>query len=249
MSGFRAYFDFTKDNADGLISLSADESRHLCGSLRARKGDAVDAFDLSGNIYSCTIEHPDTKSALLKIIQRVRPAKRQTQIWLLQCLPKGKTFDEIIRQCVELGAAGVIPILSRFSQVKIPPQELEKKRQKWLAQVIEAVKQSSNFDGFELPGAQTFEQALTETSDFDLKIAASLEPDAKNISSVFKGLKRTPKKVAVLIGPEGDMSADEYSLARNYGFAPVTLGKNVLKSNTAAVSTLSQVIAALDFIS
>ena len=117
MSGFRAYFDFGSAAAEPrAITLSVEESNHLCGSLRAAEGDEADAFDLRGNIFKCRIARADKKRAQLEIIRRVPPAPRNVEISLVQCLPKGRTFDDIIRQCVEIGAARVYPAVSQFCQ-------------------------------------------------------------------------------------------------------------------------------------
>lgn len=249
MSGFRAYFDFSKAGADArFIELSEDESRHLCGSLRAAAGDEVDAFDLRGNIFKCKIARADKKRAELEILRREQPTPREVEISLIQCLPKGKTFDDIIRQCVETGAAKIYPVMSRFSQVRLTPAEAAKKREKWTAQIVEAVKQSSNFAGFEIAEAKSFAETLGALPEFDLKIVASLEGGAKKIADIFGGLAVRPRKIAVLVGPEGDMSPDEYRLAAERGFAPATLGKNVLKCETAAIFAVSQAMACADFL-
>ncbi len=249
MAGFRAHFELQNFNeAEKVIVLSEEESRHLCGALRAKQGDRVDAFDLLGNIFRASLDSADRKHARLRVEEKIIPAKHDAEIYLLQCVPKGKTFDDIIRQSIELGIAGIYPILSRFCQVKLDERDSEKKREKWRFQVIEAVKQSSNFSGFEIFKPITFEQFFENLPEFDLKIVASLQDGAKTIASVFKNIQNTPKKIAVLIGPEGDMSAEEYMQASQKNFTPISLGKNVLKSETAAVCALSQVIAGLDFL-
>ncbi len=247
MSGFRAYYEFSASDGSS-VELSADESRHLCGSLRAAAGDFVDVFDLKGNVYRGVIVSANPKRAVVEIREKIPPEKRAADIYLLQCLPKGKAFDDIIRRCVELGAAGVYPLISRFCQVKIESSEAGRKREKWLAQVVEAVKQSSNFSGFEVFEPRPFSEMFANLPKFDLKLVASLEADARTISGAFKTLSAAPKSVAVLIGPEGDMSAEEYARAKSAGFAPITLGRNVLKSDTAAVSAISRVQAALEFV-
>ena len=248
MAGFRAYFDFQNfDKNIEQITLSSDESRHLCGSLRAKVDDHVDVFDLRGNICKCKILDANQKRTILTIQQKTPRPVRETEIYLLQCLPKGKTFDDIIRQSVELGVAGIYPIISQFSQVKIDNSEAEKKRAKWQTQIIEAVKQSSNFSGFEIFTPITFKNLFSSLPNFDLKIVASLQPNATRISTAFANIEK-PKSVAILIGPEGDLSPSEYQDANNANFKPITLGNNVLKSETAAISCVSQVIACLDFI-
>ncbi len=248
MAGFRAYFDFSQNSRIEIgdeIALSPDESRHLCGSLRANSGDLVDAFDLSGNVKRCQIISDNPKHTTLKILQNIEIPTRQVEIFIAQCMPKGKTFDDIIRQSVEIGAAGVIPLLSEHSQVKIPDSEKSKKLEKWEIRVAEAVKQSANFFSFDIPTPESLDKFLQNSAkNFDLKIVASLEDGALPISEVLKR-NQTAKKICALIGPEGDLSANEYAYARSAGFLPVTLGKNVMKCDTAAIFTLSAIISQL----
>ena len=123
-----------------------------------------------------------------------------------------------------------------------------KKTQKWKSQIVEAVKQSSNFSGFEIFTPNSFENTLKAVEHFDLKIVASLQPQTKNIASIFKMLNSAPKKIAILIGPEGDMSSEEYAMANQMQFQPATLGKNVLKSETASLTAIAQILACSDFI-
>ena len=248
MAGFRAYFDFNSYDGKSTIELSEEESNHLCGSLRAKQNDSIDAFDLRGNIFKCNILVANKKHTLLEIKEKIPPQPKDTNLYLLQCLPKGKTFDDIIRQCVEIGASGIYPIISQFSQVKLDERDIAKKMQKWTTQIIEAIKQSSNFSGFEIFPPKTFNQTLTQLPNFDLKIVASLENDAKPIANIFKEQSSYPKSIALLIGPEGDMSKQEYHLASENGFLPATLGKNVLKSETAALTAVAQCLACADFI-
>lgn len=248
MAGFRAYFDFNLYNGESTIELSEEESNHLCGSLRAKQNDNVDAFDLQGNIFKCKITVANKKHTQLEITEKIPPQPKDTNVYLLQCLPKGKTFDDIIRQCVEIGAAGIYPIMSQFSQVKLDERDAIKKTNKWTSQIIEAIKQSSNFSGFEIFQPKTFNATLDQLQNFDLKIVASLEDNAKPLAQIFKDQPSAPKKIAILIGPEGDMSKDEYNLASEKGFIPATLGKNVLKSETAALTAVAQCLVCADFI-
>lgn len=247
MSGFRAYFDFESAGPEPRsITLSEEESNHLCGSLRAAEGDEADAFDLRGNIFKCRIARADKRRAQLEIIRRLPPAPREVEISLVQCLTKGRTFDDIIRQCVEIGAARVYPAVSQFCQSRPDAAEAAKKRAKWTAQVVEAVKQSSNLSGFEIAQVKPLAETLESLPEFELKIVASLEQGSKKIAEIFGSLDFAPQKIAVLIGPEGDLSPEEYRLAAALGFAPATLGANVLKSGTAAIFALAQAFACAD---
>ena len=246
MAGFRAYFDFSKSTdtqVGSQITLSPDESRHLCGSLRAKAGESVDVFDLKGNFRHCEILDANPKRTILKIENVIQVEPRSTEIYIAQCLPKGKTFDDIIRQSVEIGASGIFPLMSDRSQVKIEDSEKSKKLEKWNIHVIEAIKQSANFFKFEIATPNSLQNFLKTSSDvFDLKIVASLQDGTQPIMKILQN-NPTAKKICILIGPEGDLSPTEYELANSSNFLPATLGKNVMKSDTASLFSLSVAIA------
>ena len=138
MSGFRAYCDFSElceggeIPVGGSVELNAAESRHLCGSLRARAGDIVDVFDAKGNAYRCELAEASSKSAALRVIGRLYPKSPDVEVYLAQCLPKGSAFDEIIRQSVELGVSGIYPLMSCRSVVRIGRADAEKNPQSGL---------------------------------------------------------------------------------------------------------------------
>jgi len=246
MAGFRAYCELAglPREIGSLAELSPSESRHLCGSLRAKNGDVADLFDLSGNVARCEIVRADQKRAVLKIVGSVAAKPKASEVFIAQCLPKGKTFDDIIRQAVEVGAAGVFPLLSERVQVKIDPAEAGRKAEKWRLHVVEAVKQSANFAKFDLPPARKLADFLRESSSgFDLKIVASLREGSAPVGKILSQ-NSGYKKACILIGPEGDLSCAEYDLAESFGFVPASLGDNVMKCDTAALFALSAAISA-----
>lgn len=247
MSGFRAYFDFAQNaenfSAGDRFNLSQDESRHLCGSLRAEAGESVDVFDLSGKVYTCKIIEPSQKRCEVEIVENVPIGRQQVKVTLAQCLPKGKVFDEIIRQAVEVGTSAIVPIISDHSIFRTDAEDLQKKREKWLVKVVEAIKQSANFFEFKLPAPVSAKKFFEDADKFfDLKIVASLESGSRPILEVLEHCVRdgaSPRNVCVLIGPEGDLSPKEYAQAAECGFKPVKLGDNVMKCETAALCALS----------
>lgn len=243
MAGFRAYFDFSKIETNptqgDVLDLSAEESRHLCASLRAQCGDALDVFDLDGNVYSCKLKEASPKRASVEILERKSIYEPKVKIYAAQCLPKGGVFDDILRQAVELGASGIIPLISQRSQIKLDKEDAQKKMSKWRAHIIEAIKQSANFARFELREAQTLKAFLEKSDEFDFKITASLEDGSQAILERLENSPPNIKSLCILTGPEGDLSKEEYANAANAGFKPVRLGANVMKCDTASACSIS----------
>ena len=248
MSGFRAYCDLSEISKTcgikaGLeLRLDNSESRHLCGSLRAKDGDVVDVFDLENNVARCTILDASQKSTLLKVQDILTPSIPQTQIYIAQSIPKGNAFEEILSGSVEIGASGIYPLISQRTTVKIEKNDAERKRQKWIAKSVEAVKQSANLSPYSIELPQRFDSFINcASSTFDVKLVASLRTNAKPILKVLQDnfTQAQYKRVCILIGPEGDFSPEEYDLAESVGFLPVKLGDNVMRSDTAALCALS----------
>lgn len=246
MAGFRAFYESdAAPQPGGEIFLSPEESRHLCGSLRAKTGDAVSVFDLDGMVWECRISKADQKRAALEALAPVKAEAPKAKVHIAQCLPKGKTFDDIIRQSVEVGASGIFPLMSEHSQVRLDEKDALKKHEKWRTQVVEAVKQSANFSGYGLAPAQTFKDFMANLPNFDLKLVASLQEGTQPILKTLRERGESAKSICVLVGPEGDLSESEYSMAKDAGFLPCTLGANVMKCETAALFSLSAICAYL----
>lgn len=248
MSGFRAYCDFADFGGGenvcvgGVFRLSPEESRHLCGSLRASNGESADVFDMRGNVFECSIVSANTKGAELSVVARKQVREPSVGVFVAQCLPKGAAFEEIIRQSVEIGASGIFPIASSRSVVHIGRDDSEKKARKWNCKCMEAVKQSANLGSFLLPQVADFSEFLKKSADFDAKVVASLRPNAEPILKVLsEKFSGGAKRACILIGPEGDLSDAEYDAAERAGFLPVKLGDNVMKCETAAMSALAVV--------
>ena len=244
MAGFRAHIESLKDlKAGDSAFLSEGESRHLCGALRAQKGDSVDIFDLSDFYCKCEISDASPKKARVKILEKLAVKKARNPIILAQCMPKGGTFDEIISSAIQLGAAAIFPIISERSIARISDsRDAEKKLEKWRSRVIEAVKQSSNLAALKIFAPVKFGNFLREPASLlpekCARLVASLE--AQNPKPMLSALEDSaPEGACVLIGPEGDLSDSEYKAAYAAGFEPVTLGKNVMKCEVAAGYSMS----------
>jgi len=242
MPDFRAHCTLTQcDPAE--IRLSGDESHHLVAVNRARKGDTVVAFDGRGAEWICELTDESKNAAILKVrfSQKIKPLPYE--ITLGQALPKGPCMDAIVRKATEIGAVRIVPLESERTQVRLNDDRQDKKIEKWQTAALEAAKQCGNAW---LPAVQSVQNAsvfIEQSRSYDLKLIASLQPGAKSLKSVLSGYKaaagRAPVKVLWLIGPEGDFTPAELSLAKSSGFEPITLGPLVLRCETAAVYALS----------
>ena len=225
------------------LTLSAEESHHLVVVNRAAHGDTVVAFDGRGTEWICELAAADKRAARLKVRFRQKAKPLPCAITLGQALPKGGFMDAIVRKATELGAARIVPLASERTQVHLDGERSDKKIEKWAAAALEAAKQCGNPWLPEIAAVQSAAAFMESARGYDLKLIASLQPDAQSLKTVLAAataaLGRTPRSAVWLVGPEGDFTPAELSLARTAGFAPVTLGPLVLRCETAAIYALS----------
>lgn len=225
------------------ITLSPDESHHLVAVNRARIGDTVVAFDGRGTEWIAELANDRKNAATLKVRfkQRIKPLPYT--ITLGQALPKGPSMDAIVRKATEIGVARIVPLESERTQVHLAADRSDRKIEKWQVAALEAAKQCGNPFLPEVLPVQNAIAFMESARGYDLKLIASLQPGAQSLKAVLAGFKaanaRGPKNVLWLIGPEGDFTPAELSIARSAGFEPITLGPLVLRCETAAAYALS----------
>jgi 16S rRNA (uracil1498-N3)-methyltransferase len=242
MPDFRVHATPAQAEPTELI-LSADESHHLIVVNRAALGHTVVAFDGRGSEWICELAAADKRAARLKVRFKQKLQPLPFSITLGQALPKGGTMDDIVRKATEIGATRIVPLASERTQVHLDADRSDKKIETWAHAALEAAKQCGNPWLPEITPVQTASAFMESARGYDLKLIASLQPGAKSLKSVLAAttaaLGRSPRSAVWLVGPEGDFTPAELSIARSAGFEPITLGPLVLRCETAAVYALS----------
>jgi len=242
MPDFRAFC--APETAEPVeIILSPEESHHLVTVNRAKIGDTVVAFNGRGTEWICELVTDRKNAAALKVRFHQKAKPLLYEITLGQALPKGASMDAIVRKATEIGAVRVVPLESERTQVHLDADRSDKKIDKWQSAALEAAKQCGNPFLPEVTPVQKASSFIESARGYDLKLIASLQSGAKSLKHVLAGFQtsqgRAPKKVLWLVGPEGDFTPAEMSLAKSAGFEPITLGPLVLRCETAATYALS----------
>lgn len=219
--------------------LAGDEAKHACQVLRLKRGDRIVVFDGAGRSAPAEILSLSRSEVHLRLGEVSITPPLHPRVVLAQAVTKGKSMDWIIQKSVELGVNAIQPLLTRHAVVQVGEDDSERKGAKWRRTALEACKQCG---GDHLP-------AILPLRDFDAWIRAA-EDGLKLIASLAEGsvpMKEVlrhhsdPVAVTVLIGPEGDFSARETSVALEAGFLPVSLGSTVLRAETAAMAAVAAV--------
>lgn len=222
------------------LALDPGEAHHAIDVLRMKKGDRATVFNGEGGEATVEIVEATGGRVSFRTLQQTKSAPLACAITLGQAVPKGKNMDLIVEKAVELGAAAIAPLLSERTVVKAEAAEAVRKREKWQRVAIEAAKQCGQNWLPTVARPRTPKDFFSEGEKFDLMLIASLQPGALPVKTVLAELGPTkPKRVLILVGPEGDFTPAEISLGKSHGCRPITLGPIILRTETAAIYCLS----------
>lgn len=222
------------------LALDDGEARHALQVLRMKAGDRATVFNGQGQEATVEFASVEKGSVTLRKIQASKTAPLACEITLGQAVPKGKNMDLIVEKATELGAAGIAPLLSERTVVRADEGEALTKRDKWQRVAIEAAKQCGQNWLPRVAKPLGLKEFFAQGEKYDLSLIASLQPGAVGVKQALAeaGGKR-PRKVLVLVGPEGDFTPAEINLARNHGCQSITLGPIILRTETAAIYCVS----------
>lgn len=216
------------------VSLPETEAHHLMHVLRIEAGEQVSVFDGSGREAVALVEIEQDEEVVLHILDPIDSKLPTVEITLLQAVPKGKRMDLIIEKGVELGVARFVPVITARGVVKAT------KTERWERVALSATRQCGLSRIPEITKVMTVAEALEQYSGNGLFLVASLFDGALPIHDVLvQARKDNIDKVAVLIGPEGDLSSEEMQMALDKGGVPVSFGDLVLRVETAAIYAAS----------
>ena len=228
---------------NSALTLTGREAHHGLRVLRLRKGEHVVVLNGMGKSFNCEVTSlsRDTIGLIAKDSQET-PAP-PCEVTLVQAIPKGKLFDSIIQKATELGVSSVVPLLSERVITQIDEGNSDSKTDHWRMVAIEAIKQCGSPWLPTIQPAASPVEVLARKEPFDLFLIASLQPGSRHAREWFDEFrqreKREPKSVCVWVGPEGDFTEAEVTAALAAGAAPITLGRLVLRCETAATYCLS----------
>ena len=226
-----------------LIQLADDEAHHATRVLRIETGESVVVLDGVGHTMDCEVREVTKRSVTLSVKQKNFSPPLPCQVTLLQAIPKTKAMDYIVQKATELGAARIVPILSERVVVQLNEREAADKAEKLRPIAIEAIKQCGSPWLTKIEPPVKLKDFLVRGEKFELPLVASLQEGSQHprefIRQFRKQHQRLPQTAAVWIGPEGDFTPGEMDLLRSNDILPITLGRLVLRSDTAAIYSLS----------
>ena len=234
--------------ADKIIIGDKVTAHHIKNVLKLKIGEKVEVFDENGNVYNCLIGELKDK-VYLDIKNKIIAFKNNARFELtIACaIPKKAKIDDIIDKLVQLGVQRIIPLKTERVVVRLDKHKEALRYERWKKIALSAVKQCKRSSLAIVEPVKSFKDLIIQSSEFDLKLIPHLLGQRQSLKDVlekgdsdfFSKKSLSPFSILVLIGPEGDFSAREVSLAIAAGFIPVTLGDSVLRVDTAAIAVAS----------
>ena len=223
--------------------LTGSEAHHCRNVLRLGPGEKVVVFDGRGRELTAEIREISGSEGRLRKLHEAQTPPLRCQITLAQAIPKGKNMELIVQKAVEIGAAEIAPIVSDRTIVRLDEESAASKQEKWETVAIEAAKQCGQNWLPHIGVPQTMAQFFQQGRRFDLQLIGSLQSDARHLKEILAQFLAEhgdrPRSALMVVGPEGDFTPAELSLARSHGCRPITLGPVVLRVETAAIYCLS----------
>jgi 16S rRNA (uracil1498-N3)-methyltransferase len=225
---------------DPSISVMGEDVRHIRTVLRKGPGDLLTLLDGQGREYTVRITAIERSKIDAEIIDRKERTTASPVVILGQGLPKSDKMDWIVQKATELGVFAIVPLVTERTIVKIKDEE--KRIARWQKICRESAMQSDRPDIPMVEAIRPFGEFVRTLTPGPQTLL--LFPWEEGTQPIKVALRRTQgtEKVVVLIGPEGGFSQAEADLAKKKGFHLVSLGPNILRTETAAVAVLSMVL-------
>jgi 16S rRNA (uracil1498-N3)-methyltransferase len=224
---------------DQFITISGEDVRHIATVLRMKAGNELLLCDGAGTEYSATIARVSKSEITTEVKASSKREVRFPRVTLCQGLPKSDKMDWIVQKSTELGVASIIPLVTERTIVKI--RDEERRVSRWQKIAREAAMQSNRPDFPPIGHVRSFSVLLqTLLPEPRTLLLLPWEEGTEPMKNVLRQNPGT-KNIIALIGPEGGLSALEAEAAKERGFHLVSLGPNILRTETAAVAVLSMI--------
>ena len=233
---------------DNTVIILGSDVNHIKNVLRMKPGEEIAVSNGGdGREYRCGIKELNEESILCELrFIKEDGVELLSRVHLYQGLPKADKMELIIQKTVELGVAEIIPVAMKRCVVKLDDKKGRQKTERWQAIAEAAAKQSKRGIIPVVREPISFAEAVKEASNMEVKLLPY--ELAEGMGATKKILENLPKgaDIAVFIGPEGGFAPEEAEAAKAAGIEPVTLGKRILRTETAGLTVMAWIMYQLE---
>ena len=232
---------------DKYVTITGGDVNHIKNVLRMKVNEELLISNGQDKDYYCKIEAiSDDEIKALILDEEFEGTELPTELYLFQGLPKSDKMELIIQKSVELGVKEIIPVATKRCVVKLDDKKEASKIKRWQAISESAAKQSRRTIIPEISSVMSFKEAINRAKDFELGIIPyenfkDMKETKEVLSKVQKGIK-----IGIFIGPEGGFEESEVQYALDNGIHPISLGKRILRTETAGLAILSVLMFQLE---
>jgi len=225
--------------AGDVLTITGDDAHHIGRSLRMRPGEELTLCDTCGTDCRCVLEEVSESAVVVRVLER-RPSDTEptVEVTLYQGYPKGDKLETVIEKAVELGVTRIVPVLTDRSVARPDDKSAARKLERWQRRALEAAKQCGR-------GRIPQVEPLIAFSALPGRIGGHgtamfcYELGGKPLSGL---VNKSTSDVAIFIGPEGGIAPSEAQALLDAGAVPVTLGKRILRTETAPLAAITAVM-------
>lgn len=229
---------FSDIEPKNLFTLTGEQARHAALSLRMKPGEEL-TICCNSYVYLCKIESIDKTSVTVKVLDKQKCENEpNTAVTLFQAIPKGDKTDYIIQKAVELGAVKIVPFISSRCVSRPDEKAIVKKTERWQKIALQAAQQSRRGIIPTVEKAIGFNEAVKRSEQLESRIVF-YECGGKHPGDL---ISRQTKELGIFIGSEGGFAPEEIETLKNSGAAVATLGKRILRAETAPLAALSVIM-------
>ncbi len=236
------------NTADKRVTITGPDVNHIKNVLRMRAGEEIAVSNgADGREYRCGILEFQEEQVLCELrFVKEDNVELPAKIYLFQGLPKADKMELIVQKAVELGVHEIIPVATKRCVVKLDDKKAASKINRWQGIAEAAAKQSKRAIVPKVSDVMTFGLAVKRAAEMNVKLipyelAEGMEQTRELLEQLQPG-----QDIAIFIGPEGGFEESEISLALENGIQPITLGKRILRTETAGMTILSWIVYLLE---
>ena len=242
------YQFFVEDSQIGkeYVTITGNDVNHIKNVLRMRIGEKIRVSSTSGQDFYCEIAELTDDFVQADILnEKAESTELPSRIYLFQALPKGDRMEYIIQKAVELGVYEIIPVSMKYCVVKLDAKKAAGKVKRWQAISESAAKQSKRSLIPQIHPVMSFSEAVAYAKNCDVNLV--LYENERGMSATRDALEKVVpgNSVSVMIGPEGGFSEEEIETLRD-DMDILSLGKRILRTDTAAICTMSMLMLELE---
>lgn len=229
---------------DNIVGIVGEDVNHIKNVLRLGIDQEIDVCDLESSInYLCKIIELNNKFIKCEIIERLESkSEPKTYLHIFQGLPKAEKLETIIQKTTEIGVSEITPVSMNRCVVKLEDKGIDKKISRW-QKIAEVAAKQSKRDKIPLINYPiNIKNIYEKIVDYDIVLVAYESEENYNIKSALEEISvKAPLKIAVIVGPEGGIEEKEIELLKSFNAKIITLGKRILRTETAPI-VLSSVV-------